>query len=414
MKVLLVNPNRFNTPPAPPIGLEYLAACLVKAGHEVRVLDLCFSEDARADMDRTVTSFMPEIAGVTVRNIDSVVYYNNKFYLDVIRDVVQYLKTRHGLTVIIGGAGLPADPEGILGYLGADHGVVGPAEGIINDLLTAIRSTGITQKIYAGHVQACSPSFRRSEGIDYKTYYDAGGIAGFETHKGCSSSCIYCIEANSPVAFKRTQDVVQEIRGFVDNGYRHFHLCDPEFNEDLDHSLEFCTALKQANTDIQWSVYMKPANYNQKLFRLMKETGVYLITLTVDSFKKCALYWADVEKMTFHARSVGIQLVVDFLTGFPYEDEDLLKWGLDFFRRLQPDRVNINTYIRLYRSLAISKIIMGDIGLKTNLLGDVDDASMIRPVFYNQIQPKRLRELIGGDKLFRIEGTEQGVNYTRI
>jgi len=413
MKVLLVNPNRFLTPPTPPIGLEYLAACLVKAGHEVRVLDLCFSEDAQADIDRTVTTFMPDIAGVTVRNIDSVIYYDNEFYLDAVRDVVQYLKTRHGLKVIIGGAGLPADPQGILGHLGADHAVVGPAEGVINDLLTSISNREVTQKISWGHVQTSSPCVRNADGIDYRAYYKAGGIAGFETHRGCSSSCVYCIEANSAVAFKRTEDVVQEIRGFVESGYRHFHLCDPEFNEDLDHALEFCTALKKSDMGIQWAVYMKPANYNQKLFRLMHDTGVYLITLTVDSFKKCALYWTDIEKIIFHARSNGIRLAVDFLTGFPYEDEDLLKWSLDFFRRLQPDRVNINTYIRLYRSLTIAKIIMEDEGLKANLQGNTDDAAMIRPVFYNHIHSDRLRELIAGDRLFRIEGLEKGVNYTR-
>jgi hypothetical protein len=158
---------------------------------------------------------------------------------------------------------------------------------------------------------------------------------------------------------------------------------------------------------------MKPANYNQKLFRLMRETGVYLITLTVDSFRKCPLYWDDIEKIVFGARTYGIRLAVDFLTGFPHENEDLLKWCLDFFRRLQPNKVNINTHIRLYRSLAISKIIMADETLKADLSAHTADDSLIRPVFYNHVNADRLRELIDGDELFRIEGSEQGVNYTR-
>jgi len=33
----------------------------------------------------------------------------------------------------------------------------------------------------------------------------------------------------------------------------------------------------------------------------MKETGVYLVTLTVDSWKKCTMYWSDVEKFLFSA-----------------------------------------------------------------------------------------------------------------
>jgi len=48
----------------------------------------------------------------------------------------------------------------------------------------------------------------------------------------------------------------------------------------------------------------------------MKETGVYLVTLTVDSFNKCSMYWSDVEKIVFNAKSNGISLAVDFLAGF--------------------------------------------------------------------------------------------------
>ena len=55
---------------------------------------------------------------------------------------------------------------------------------------------------------------------------------------------------------------------------------------------------------------------------------------------------------------------------------------------------------------------MNDPELKANLLGDA--AGLIRPVFYNHVDPSRLLELIGNDELFRIEGTGKGVNYSRI
>jgi len=89
----------------------------------------------------------------------------------------------------------------------------------------------------------------------------------------------------------------------------------------------------------------------------MKETGVYLITLTVDSFNKCSMYWSDVEKVVFNAKTNGISLAVDFLAGFPYEKENVLIECLDLFRRVQPDVVNINTYIRLYKTLKVTQIV---------------------------------------------------------
>ncbi|MBI5632091.1 MAG: cobalamin B12-binding domain-containing protein [Nitrospirae bacterium] len=413
MKILLINPNRFLFPPVPPIGLEYVAASLAQKGHEFRLLDLTFHENADALLDQVISEFMPDISGVTVRNIDSVLFHDNEFYLDFIRDIVLQLKDRHGLKVIIGGAGVMVNPEGIREYLGADYAIAGPAEDIINELLAALCCGENTKKVWNGIFRPYSPCSRITTAVDYKQYYNAGGIAGFETHKGCSSSCVYCIEAHSRVVFKRPENVIREIKGFIENGHSDFHLCDPEFNEDLDHAIEFCTALRQEHIRMQWALYMKPANYNQKLFRLMKETGVNLITLTIDSFKKCPLYWTDVEKIIFNAQSCGIRIAVDFLTGFPYEDNELLQWCLDYFRRLQPDRVNINTFIRLYKPLMITKIIERDDTLKTHIIGDWDNKEMILPIFYNQIEPERLRELIAGDRIFKVEGEEKGVNYTR-
>ena len=44
MNILLVNTNRMK-PAIAPIGLDYLADSLIAAGHEPRLLDLCWSED---------------------------------------------------------------------------------------------------------------------------------------------------------------------------------------------------------------------------------------------------------------------------------------------------------------------------------------------------------------------------------
>jgi hypothetical protein len=70
--------------------------------------------------------------------------------------------------------------------------------------------------------------------------------------------------------------------------------------------------------------------------------------------------------------------------------------------------------LRLYDSLQITKIIMKDQSLKKNLTGDTEDSTLLKPVFYNQIGIDRLKELIGGDEMFRIEGLGKGVNYQRL
>jgi hypothetical protein len=413
MKVLLVNPNRYKSPPVPPIGLEYVAASLEDRGHTTQIADLCFSEDLHKDLEDALKSFKPDIVGITVRNVDTVLYHTNEFFLDEIKDIVTHIKSGHGLKVIIGGTGVSTNPEGVLKYLNADFAIAGPAENTIHKVLAGIRNTEDSQKIYTGKYTRGTVCPRRSFHIDYKKYCDSGGIIGFETHKGCSSSCVYCIEANTKVSFKNPDDVIAEIRSFVAGGYRHFHLCDSEFNENLEYCIEFCTALKKACMDIQWAVYMKPSNFNKHLFKLMKETGVYLITLTVDSWKKCDLYWSEIERFIFGAKSLGLKIAVDFLTGFPYENESNLLDYFNLLKRPLPDSIGINTYIRLYKDLQITTIILRDMKLQDTLLGNTDDLTCVKPVFYNHIDTEKLEQLIAGDITFRIEGLEKGVNYTR-
>jgi radical SAM superfamily enzyme YgiQ (UPF0313 family) len=414
MKILLVNPNRYQSPPVPPIGLEYVASSLADKGHSVELLDLCFSENTSPDIDQAVRTFSPDVAGMTVRNVDTVLYHTNEFFLDEIKAVVTRLRSEHGLKVMIGGAGVSADPEGILDYLDADIAVSGPGEETAHDVLDIIRDPRNGKRVLRGRYTGRGSCPRRTFGVDYKKYTAAGGIIGFETHKGCSSSCVFCLEANSRVSFKPVENVIGEIKSFVDNGYDHFHLCDAEFNEDTDYSVEFCTALKKAGMGIRWAVYMKPANFNKALFRLMKETGVYLITLSMDSWKKCPLYWSDYEKFVFGARSFGIKVAVDFLAGFPYETDDELRGHFDTLRRPLPDSIGVNTYIRLYKELQITRIIQQDKSLKPYLSGDTLGANLINPFFYNHVTSENLSRLINDDPLFRIEGLERGVNYSRI
>jgi len=400
-------------PPVPPIGLEYIAGALISAGNKAEILDLCFSENIFKEIDNAIDLFKPDITGITVRNIDSALFLNNEFFLNEIRDIVKHIKENYGLKVIIGGAGTISCPKDILEYLDSDFIISGPAEGSINYVLEQINSN-TNNKIFYGTCTSGLKINRIISGINYNKYLEKGGIAGFETHKGCSSSCCYCIEANTKVFFKEISDVINEIKELINIGCSHFHLCDSEFNESLEYCLDFCNALKQENLNIKWTAYMKPDNFNKKLFQLMKETGAYLITLTVDTYKKCDMYWSDIERFLFSAKSTGIKVAVDLLTGFPYEKEQEIKQHLENIRRPLPESININTYIRLYKNTRISKQIISDKNLHKYLIYYSNDENLIKPVFYNHINLEQLSQIVEFDPIFRIDGADKGVNYNRL
>ncbi len=412
-RILLINTNRYMDPPVIPLGIEYLVNSLMNQSFEVEVLDLCFAGNPIRDIEQSIKDFQPGAVCMSIRNVDSVLYPGTDYFLPEIRGYIQHVRTLSDAPVIIGGSAIPADPEGILTYVGADTAINGPGEETLPELLKDDHLLREKGRVIRGKPPA---SFCPQRGVhfSYKDYLDKDGLPGFETHKGCSSNCVYCMEAGSPVRFREPSDVVRELRSLADRGFHHLHLCDTEFNEDLDYCLNLLEAMNQEKLGLKWGLYMKPGHYNPRLFELLKQSGAYLVTLSVETFKRGEAYWNEINEMITLCKKAGIRISIDFLTGFPYEDEDTLKRSLDFFRRCGPDEVVVNVFLRLYKQIKITEIIRRDPSLKKHLIvSEDDDGSMLAPVFYNHLPVERLRELINKDPLFRVAGAEKVVNYQK-
>ncbi|MBY9016029.1 MAG: cobalamin-dependent protein, partial [Candidatus Lokiarchaeota archaeon] len=76
----------------PPIGEAYLAAYLLEQGHDVKLLDLTLSNDAKRDIAKAVNSFNPQVIGVSIRNVDSTTYPGNLFFYLPVKNLILYIK----------------------------------------------------------------------------------------------------------------------------------------------------------------------------------------------------------------------------------------------------------------------------------------------------------------------------------
>ena len=284
MKILLINANRYRTPPVPPLALEHLASTIGESNHECRVLDLCFSDTPEADIDATIAEYSPDIAGITIRNIDTVIHLNNVFFLDEVKSFVDMVKA-HGVPVLLGGVGYSFIPSGNLAFLGADWGISGPGEYAIVSFLDSMSDGKTPEKstVLDGWEYGFDPDLRvrRGEVIDYSKYIANRGIAGFETQKGCFEHCSYCMEARGAVRFRNPRRIMEELHDLAAKGVTTFHLCDTAFNQDLGHCNAVLDEMIANGPDISWALYMKSAPYSDDLFRKLKESGANMVTLSL-------------------------------------------------------------------------------------------------------------------------------------
>ncbi len=414
MKILLINPNRYRTPPVIPIGLEFIAGAVQQSLHSCRILDLCFSDNPLGDIDKALNNYKPEAVGITIRNIDTVLYDNNVFFLEEIRSYVQRIKKR-GITVILGGVGFSFMPEAILKYLGADWGINGPGESVIIELLDRIEIRRYSMGgVLDGWKHRYDPDLavKRGEGINYRRYIYEGGIAGFQTQKGCRERCSFCSEGSGIVWYRNPETIIRELHELADRGITTFHLCDTEFNQNLDFCKSFLTKLIDHGPAITWTVYMKASPADSELFSLLKRSGVNLVTLSLPSGPDSYEHAGEISR---YAKDNGIRLAVDMLVGLPGDTRETVERVFDRMREIAPDTVGVNSTIRLYPKCAVTRVILDSPENRQHLLGAVNNnPDLIYPVFYRSFSVDMLRDIIGGDPLFKIEGFERTSNYQRL
>jgi tryptophan 2-C-methyltransferase len=414
VKILLINANRYRTPPVPPLGLEYLSDALKRTRHQCSILDLCFEENPVTVIENSIREFSPDAAGISIRNIDTVLFENNVFFLDEIKKYADVFK-KFGVPVILGGAGYSFMPEGVLNFIGADYGIAGPGEKALPYFLDRLAGKSLLHKtIVNGWEMGIDPELEitRENEIDHARYVREGGLVGFETQKGCLEKCHYCSEGRGQILFKKPDIVVQEIARLVEKGFDTFHLCDSEFNQDIDYCKSFLDALISKGPKIKWALYMKSTPFDDDLFRLLRKSGANLITLSLPTGDRYLENTKEIRNLT---RKYGIRLAVDFLCGFPGETFEIVQYNLEKLREIRPDTVGINSTIRLSPGIPWSEKVLGLQEEQGRLKGAfTNNPMMVRPVFYNHITVDMLREIIGEDPLFHIEGFERTSNYERI
>ena len=146
MRILLIATNkhqrlmsRMNAFPAP-IGLAYIAGYLDPERHDVKILDLMFSEDYLDDTERVVREFRPDLIGISLRTLDNVSYMDPQWTLPGTKEVIDKVRSITEAPIVCGGPGCSRLPEACFDYLEPDLGVAGDGGESFAQLAEAMES----------------------------------------------------------------------------------------------------------------------------------------------------------------------------------------------------------------------------------------------------------------------------------
>lgn len=416
MRVALVNSNRYLEPPVIPLGIEYLAHYLDREGHEIKIIDLAFAARPEDALCGELDDFGPQVIGFSLRNTDTCLYPDTVFFLDDAAALISRCRQTYDAKMVIGGSALLAGPGEVAEYTGCDHAIFGPGEIAFPMLINMIEEGADPPRMWNGWEFGLDPHEIPARGrwLDYSPYLRERGLAGFETQLGCRGKCGFCIEAGLPWKQRSPGTVAEELRALTEAGCRELHLCDCEFNQDLAACKSLLRTIIREALDTSWALYMKPIPHDGELFQLLAETGAHAITLSVDSRSLSSEEYSfeDLAGFIDLTSAHGIKLAVDLLVGLPDDGLSQIRGVIDFFKRVRPDTVGVNTWIRLYKYTTLGKSLRAKPPMSGIIKGE--DPDFLKPVFYNWLDTDTCLSLIEDDPLFRIEGLERRSNYERL
>lgn len=409
MKILMINSNRYKLPvPAMPFGMCCVTAALEQAGYNVQALDLCFSKNCNRDIRNAVHEFNPDIIGVSIRNIDTIVCHKTLFHLKKVKkEVINPIKKWFNGPIVIGGAAVGIAGAEILSDFDLEFGIRGDGENAMVEFVRRIENNlplgglgGLVWRkngkiIEDNHPMRINdmnalPISRQYRYIDLETYRKYRSPIQIQTKRGCALTCSYCtynIIEGHHYRLRDPQLVADEIETIVkETGINHFEFSDSTFNIPLNHAKEVLRAINAKNLDLNLQIMgLNPGAVDEELVDLMKKANFKEVQVGAESGSNTVLKSLgknftvnDIMRTGEIFHKAGIPILWYLMAGGPGETEETLKETVETIQRVASewDLVVIVNGIRVFKGSPLSMR-----WLKENPSCSKDNFFM--PVFYS-------------------------------
>lgn len=381
MKILLINPPRFNGIPVireerceiterysvlPPYSLLQIASILMAQGHEVQLIDANGLSIDWANLSKKIESLDYELlifrftpttfdhdtktasiskqyhptawtAGIcwTLRTVPKSVLENSKEldiyimheYETVVPAMVSALAKRNELSTV----------EGIAYQSNGQIRINNPAEPISNwDSLPL-------------------PAYQLLPSLD-KYFINTRHGSPFTimyASKGCPYSCIYCTERNTKLKSRSAESILNELMYLKKNfNVKTISFFDETFTFDKERVSSIAEGIRKNGLKITWYCNTRANLVDEALLKKMSKAGCRGISYGIESGSQKILDDAkkgitvnQAEKAIRITKKAGIKVYCSFIFGLPGENWSTVKETIKFVKRTLPTGAQFNVAV---------------------------------------------------------------------
>lgn len=359
MRILLLNPPSPERLGAPLLGFQHVAAALLRAGHEVRVIDAAARHfEHGADwIAQQMRDFRPRFVGMAL--FTRWVWHAYRL-LPALKDC--------GCLLVAGGAHTTLLPRETL-EMGFDVALTGEAELSVVALAQAIEAGKplaavpgswvrgpdgcIVQGAPGGFIedldQVAPP--QGAQHLFDPAWYDGSGRqptpGGLLTSRGCPARCTFCANVVTGRGFRMhgIERVVSDLNHWhALGGSTFFPFWDDALTAKIPRLEALCAALERGlDFSLQFSAITRATIVTPQLLTTMKRAGLVHINFGVESgddeilrIIKKGIKTDHVVRALEWAKAEGLATACNFMLGFPEDTPATLERTLRFMERIAP------------------------------------------------------------------------------
>lgn len=372
MRILLINPSlqeaeishykksvEKNRGIYPPLGIAYVAASLLKAGHQVKIVDCDVEENALVKIDRICRRFKPQLVGFYAMTWT---FRQDVEILKRIKKILPKIKSA------VGGPNVSAFPKESLMFSDFDFAVKGEGEITAVEMVEAIEGRkkfssvdGLIWRDKGKIIQnkdrqlihdLDSVPFPAWDLLPVREYNDVftqrPHFVTILATRGCPFRCTFCDRQNRmgySWRMRSPENVVEEMK-LINKKYSisEFMFFDDNFIVNKDWVLDFCR--KVATLNFLWEVRARVDMVDLPLLQTLRKAGCYRIRYGMESADNLTLKLIkkditaeQIKKCAQASHQAGIEIFAYFMLGLPEETEAKMEKTLDLAVKIDPDFV---------------------------------------------------------------------------
>jgi len=338
-----------------PQGIAYLAATLLKYGHDVEIYEQDIHHYPESHLTEKLDNEYYDVVGLSFIGG----YYEYR-KAKKISEAINASKQRP--FYILGGFGPSPDPKYFLNIMNADVVVMGEGENTIIDLLNHFKENqdlkhvlGISYKVNDKvFINASRPLIVDVDSIPMPAYhlfniehYRLGSMPNKSntdfvmpvlSGRGCIFTCNFCYRMDKGFRGRSNESILEEV-AFLQKEYRinYVAFSDELLMSSVGRTISLCEAIINSGLKFKWYCNGRLNYAKPKVLKLMKEAGCVFINYGIESYDddmlkvmNKVLTTKQIEQGIQATLDVGISPGFNIIFGNIGETKEVLMKGVEF------------------------------------------------------------------------------------